>query len=112
MPAELDVHVILDNLQTHKTPQVHRWLLRHPRFHFHFTPTYGSWMNLVERWFPALTTKKLQRAAHRNVKELSADILSWVATWNENPKPFVWTKTAEQILERLAGYCAAINTIA
>jgi transposase len=112
VPAQLDVHVILDNLQTHKTPQVHRWLLRHPRFHFHFTPTYGSWMNLVERWFSALTTKKLQRSAHRNVKELAADILSWVATWNENPKPFVWTKTAEQILERLAGYCAAINTIA
>jgi transposase len=112
VPVELDVHVILDNLQTHKTPQVHRWLLRHPRFHFHFTPTYGSWMNLVERWFSALTTKKLQRSAHRNVKELAADIISWVATWNENPRPFVWTKTAEQILERLAGYCAAINTIA
>jgi transposase len=112
VPAELEVHVILDNLQTHKTPQVHRWLLRHPRFHFHFTPTYGSWMNLVERWFSALTTKKLQRSAHRNVKELAADIISWVATWNENPRPFVWTKTAEQILERLAGYCAAINTIA
>jgi transposase len=112
IPAELEVHVILDNLQTHKTPQVHRWLLRHPRFHFHFTPTYGSWMNLVERWFSALTTKKLQRSAHRNVKELAADILAWADTWNRNPKPFMWTKTAEQILERLAGYCAAINTIA
>jgi transposase len=112
VPAELEVHVILDNLQTHKTPRVHRWLLRHPRFHFHFTPTYGSWMNLVERWFSALTTKKLQRSAHRNVKELAADIMAWVATWNQNPKPFVWTKTAEQILERLAAYCAAINTIA
>jgi transposase len=109
VPAELDVHVILDNLSAHKTPAVHKWLLRHRRFHLHFTPTYGSWMNLVERWFSALTTKKLQRSAHRNVKELSADILAWAATWNENPRPFVWTKTAEQILERLAGYCAAIN---
>ena len=109
VPDDLDVHVILDNLQTHKTPLVHRWLLRHPRFHFHFTPTYGSWMNLVERWFSALSTKKLKRSAHRNVKELAADILDWAATWNENPRPFVWTKSAEQILERLAGYCAAIN---
>jgi transposase len=108
VPAELDVHVILDNLGTHKTPQVHRWL-RHRRFHFHFTPTYGSWMNLVERWFSALTTKKLKRSAHRNVKELAADILDWAATWNENPRPFVWTKSAEQIIERLASYCAAIN---
>ena len=67
VPDDLDVHVILDNLSTHKTPAVHKWLLRHRRFHFHFTPTYGSWMNLVERWFSALTTKKLQRSAHNNV---------------------------------------------
>ncbi len=79
------------------------------RFHFHSTPTYGSWMNLVERWFSALTTKKLKRSAHRNVKELIADILDWAATWNENPRLFVWTKSAEQILERLANYCAAID---
>jgi transposase len=108
VPAELDVHVILDNLATHKIPQVHRWLLRHRRFHF--TPTYGSWMNLVE--LSALTTKKLKRSAHRNVKELAADILDWAVTWNEDPRPFVWTKTAEQILERLAAYCAAINASA
>jgi transposase/transposase-like protein len=109
VPTDLDVHVILDNLQTHKTPTVHRWLLRHRRFHFHFTPTYGSWINLVERWFAALTTKKLTRSAHRSVKELAADIQSWAANWNQNPTPFVWHKTAEQILERLAGYCTAIN---
>jgi transposase len=109
VPAELDLHVILDNLSTHKTPAVHQWLLRHPRVHFHFTPTYGSWMNLVERWFSALTTKKLQRSAHRSVKALAADIRNWVETWNENPKPFVWTKTADQILRSLAGYCTAIN---
>ena len=109
VPNGLDVHVILDNLATHKTPTVQRWLLRHRRFHFHFTPTYGSWMNLVERWFSALTTKKLQRSAHRSAKELAADIEAWADTWNENPTPFVWHKTAEQILERLAGYCAHIN---
>ena len=109
VPKDLAVHVILDNLSTHKTPAVHAWLLRHRRFHFHFTPTYGSWMNMVERWFSALTTKKLQRSAHRNVKELATDIEGWVANWNENPTPFVWHKTAEQILERIAGYCAAVN---
>jgi transposase len=109
VPAELDVHVILDNLSAHKTPLVQQWLLRHKRFHFHFTPTYGSWMNLVERWFSALTTKKLQRSAHTSVKALADDIRAWVETWNENPKPFTWHKTADEILQRLAGYCAAIN---
>ena len=109
VPSELDVHVILDNLSAHKSPIVHAWLLRHPRFHFHSTPTYGSWMNMVERWFSALTTKKLQRSAHRSVKELAADIQAWTTAWNENPQPFIWTKTADQILERLAGYCTAIT---
>jgi transposase len=109
VPKDLDVHVILDNLSAHKTPLVQKWLLRHRRFHLHFTPTYGSWMNLVERWFSALTTKKLQRSAHRSVKELADDIRAWADAWNENPTPFVWHKTAEQILERLAGYCQAIN---
>lgn len=110
VPKGLEVHVILDNLSAHKTPTVQKWLLRHKRFHLHFTPTYGSWMNLVERWFSALTTKKLQRSAHRDVKELAADITAWADAWNENPTPFVWHKTAEEILERLAGYCQAINT--
>jgi transposase len=110
VPAELDVHVIVDNLSTHKTPAVHRWLLRHRRFHFHFTPTYGSWMNLVERWFSALTTKKLQRGAHDSVADLAADITNWVEQWNTNPTPFVWTKTADEILDRLGRYCAAITT--
>jgi transposase len=109
VPKDLDVEVVLDNLATHKTPKVHQWLLRHRRFHFHFTPTYGSWMNLVERWFGALTTKKLKRSAHRSVKALAADIEAWVAIWNEDPKPFVWHKSAEEILERLAGYCSAVT---
>jgi transposase len=93
---------------THQSPKIHKWLLRHKRFHFHFTPTYGSWMNLVERWFSALTTKKLQRSAHRNVQELAADIEAWAAAWNEDPQPFVWHKTADEILEKLARYCSAI----
>ena len=109
VPADLEVHVVLDNLSTHKTPQVQQWLLRHKRFHFHFTPTYGSWMNLVERWFSALTTKKLQRSAHRSVRALAADIRGWVETWNEDPRPFTWHKSADDILQRLAGYCTAIN---
>jgi transposase len=109
VPDDLAVHVILDNLSTHKTPKVHRWLLRHRRFHLHFTPTYGSWLNLVERWFSALTTKKLQRSAHRSAKALAADIQTWVDTWNADPKPFVWHKTADEILDRLAGYCHAIT---
>jgi transposase len=109
VPDDLAVHVILDNLSTHKTPKVHRWLLRHRRFHLHFTPTYGSWLNLVERWFSALTTKKLQQSAHRSAKALAADIQAWIDTWNDDPKPFVWHKTAEQILDRLADYCHAIT---
>lgn len=109
VPKGLEVHIILDNLSAHKSPTVHTWLLRHKRFHLHFTPTYGSWMNLVERWFSALTTKKLQRSSHNSVKELTADIVAWADAWNDNPKPFVWTKTADQILERLAAYCADIN---
>jgi transposase len=109
VPDDLDVHVILDNYATHKTPKVHRWLLRHRRFHLHFTPTYGSWLNLVERWFAALTTKKLQQSAHRTAKALAADIQAWIDTWNDDPQPFVWHKTTEQILDRLAGYCSAIT---
>lgn len=109
VPTDLDVHVILDNLSTHKTPAVQKWLLRHRRFHFHFTPTYGSWMNLVERWFSALTTKKLQHSAHDSVDALAADIRAWVNHWNDDPKPFVWTKTADEILDKLARYCAAIT---
>ena len=108
VPDHLDVHVALDNLSTHKTPQVHKWLLRHRRFHF--TPTYGSWMNLVERWFSALTIQKLQRSTHDSVNALAADITDWFDNWNNDPKPFVWQKTANEILERLGRYCAAVTT--
>jgi transposase len=109
VPADLDIHMILDNYSTHKTPQIQRWLAAHPRFHLHFTPTSASWINLVERWFAELTTRKLRRGVHRTVTELNADIEDWVEHWNENPKPYVWTKTADEILHNLTKYCNTIN---
>jgi transposase len=109
VPAELEVHLILDNASTHKTPAIKKWLAGHPRFVLHFTPTSSSWLNLVERWFGELTNKKLRRGAHRSVRDLNADIRGWVTTWNENPRPFVWTKTADEILESIARYCTRIN---
>jgi transposase len=109
VPADLDLHLVLDNYATHKTPAIHQWLLKHPRFHLHFTPTSSSWLNLVERWFAELTNRKLRRSAHRSVTELEADIRKWVNEWNKDPKPFVWTKTADEILETLAAYCERIN---
>ena len=95
VPADLDVHLVLDNASTHKTPAIHRWLLAHPRFTVHFTPTSSSWLNLVERWFSELTTKRLQRGAHTSVRALNSDIRNWIKTWNENPRPYVWTKTSD-----------------
>jgi transposase len=109
VPPELDVHVILDNSSTHKTPAIKKWLLAHPRFVLHFTPTSSSWLNLVERWFSELTNKKLRRGAHRSVRELNTDIRAWIADWNENPRPYVWTKTADQILDSISRYCDRIN---
>ena len=109
VPADLDVHVILDNYSTHKTPAIKRWLAAHPRFVLHFTPTGASWVNLVERFFGELTARKLRRSAHRSVKALNADIEDWIEHWNEDPQPYVWTKTADEILEKLAAYCNTIN---
>jgi transposase len=109
VPADLDVHLVVDNVSTHKTPQIHRWLVRHPRFHLHFTPTYSSWMNLVERWFAELTNKWLRRGTHRSTKELEASIREWIDRWNQDPKPFVWHKTADEILNTLAAYCERIS---
>ena len=109
VPAHLDVHVIVDNSSTHKTPAIKRWQLRHPRFTFHFTPTYSSWLNLVERWFAELTSKWLRRGSHRSVNELVASIRTWITNWNDDPKPFVWHKTADQILDNLATYCQRIS---
>jgi transposase len=109
VPAHLAVHLVLDNSSTHKTPAIQRWLAAHPRFVLHFTPTSSSWLNLVERWFAELTTKLLKRGAHRSVRQLNADIHTWIETWNDKPRPFVWTKTADQILESIARYCQRIN---
>jgi transposase len=109
VPAELEVHVVIDNSSTHKTPAVKRWLVAHPRFVVHFTPTYSTWLNLVERWFGELTSKWLQRGTHRSVKELVASIRTWIAAWNDDPRPYVWHKTTDEILENLAAYCHRIN---
>jgi transposase len=109
VPEDLAVHLVMDNVSTHKTPAIQRWLVAHPRFVVHFTPTSSSWLNLVERWFSELTTKKLKRGAHTSVRSLNADIRAWIDTWNENPRPYVWTKSSDQILESIARYCERIN---
>jgi transposase len=109
VPDHLDVHVVLDNQSTHKTPSIQRWLVRHPRFHLHFTPTYSSWLNLVERWFAELTTKWLRRGTHHSVRDLVASIRTWITNWNDEPQPFVWHKTADEILDNLANYCNRIS---
>lgn len=102
VPEDFDVHLVLDNYQTHKTALIQRWLVRHPRFHLHFTPTASSWLNLVERWFAALTEKQLRRGVHRSTRELERAIERYIDHTNHNPQPFIWTKTADQILETIA----------
>ncbi len=109
VPEHLDVHLICDNYGTHKSPAIQRWLAAHPRFHMHYTPTYSSWINQVERWFAYLTDDLLRRSDHRSVHALEKDIRAWVAAWNENPKPFIWTKTAEQILDSISRLLKRIN---
>ena len=109
VPEHLEIHVVCDNYGTHKSPTITRWLARHPRFHLHFTPTSSSWLNQVERWFAYLTEQLLRRGNHTSVQALEADIRGWVKNWNEAPKPFVWTKTAEQILDSLGRLCERIS---
>jgi len=109
VPQHLDIHIVLDNVSTHKTPAIQQWIQRNPRFTFHFTPTYSSWMNLIERWFAELTNKWLRRGTHHSVKDLTTSIRTWTANWNNDPKPFVWHKTADQILDTLAAYCHRIS---
>jgi len=109
VPPELDIHLILDNYATHKTPAIHRWLLQHPRFHLHFTPTGASWLNLVERWFATLTARCIRRGVHRSTRELVASIQEYLAVSNEDPKPFIWTKTADEILQSVANFCRRIS---
>jgi len=106
---ELDIHLILDNYGTHKTARVRRWLASHPRFHVHFTPTSASWLNLVERWFATLSEKQIKRGTHRSTRELEAAIRDYLRLTNEKPKPFVWHKTADEILGSVARYCQRIS---
>ncbi len=112
VPGDLDVHLVCDNYATHKTPAIQRWLATHPRFYLHFVPTSSSWLNQVERWFAELTTELLRRGVHTSVQALEADIRGWIQTWNTDPKPFVWTKTADEILASLAAYCTRLQPTA
>ncbi len=109
VPDHLDVHLVCDNYGTHKTPAVRAWLGKHPRFTVHFTPTYSSWINQVERFFAYVTADLLQRSDHRSVQALEADIRAWIKNWNANPQPFIWTKTADQILESITRLLERIN---
>ena len=106
VPADLDIHLVLDNYATHKAPPVTAWLARHPRYHVHFTPTSASWLNQVERWFALLADKRIKRGVHRSVQELKAAITAFIQTHNAEPKPFVWTKSADAILQTIARFCS------
>ena len=107
VPADVDVHIVMDNYGTHKTPSIRAWFAKRPRFHVHFTPTYSSWLNLVERWFAELTTKQLRRGVHRSVRALEAAIHEFIAAHNAQSAPFIWTKTADEILASIARFAAA-----
>lgn len=109
VPKDQEIHLVLDNYSTHKTALIHNWVLRRPRFHLHFTPTSSSWMNLVERWFAAITNDQIRRGTHRSTKELETAIERYLRIYNEAPKPFIWTKSADQILESIKSYCTKIN---
>jgi transposase len=104
LPADLDIHVIMDNYGTHQTALLRNWFAKRPRFHAHFTPTYGSWLNLVERWFAELTNKQIRRGSHRSVRELQSAIAEFLDAHNQKPRPFVWTKTADDILASIARF--------
>ncbi len=104
VPQRLDVHIIMDNYRTHKTALIRNWFARRPRFHVHFTPTYGSWISLVERWFAELTMKQIRRGTFRSVPQLKAAIQSFIDAHQADPKPFVWTKSADEILTSIARF--------
>jgi transposase len=112
VPAGAQVHIVMDNYGTHKTPAVKRWFARHPRFHPHFTPTPSSWINQVERWFAEITRKQIRRGTHRSTRELEQAIRSYLATYNQNPRPFIWTKSADEIFESIKRFCMRISETA
>ncbi len=105
VPADLDVHIIMDNYATHKTSLIRSWLARRPRYHVHFTPTSASWINQVERWFAELTRKQLRRGVHTSTAQLEADIRDFIERHNEAPKPYRWTKSADEILASVKRFC-------
>ena len=105
VPEGIDIHIVMDNYATHKTPKIKAWLARRPHYHVHFTPTSASWINQVERWFAELTRKQLQRGVHTSVRQLEADIRSFIDRHNQNPRPFKWTKSADQILASVKRFC-------
>ena len=111
VPPSLDLHLVLDNYGTHKTSKVRRWLQKRPRYHLHFTPTHASWLNQVERWFALLTQRQIKRGSHASVQELEAAISEFITTHNKNPKPFVWTKTADQIVASIARFASSTLTV-
>jgi transposase len=110
VPPELDVHMVIDNYATHKAPIIKAWLAKHPRYHLHFTPTHGSWLNQVERWFGLLTQRQIKRGAHKSVASLKAAIEEFLAAHNEEPKPFMWTKSADEIIAKIGRF--ATRTLA
>jgi len=109
VPPELDIHLVMDNYGTHKSPTVKAWFARHPRYHLHFTPTSGSWLNLVERWFAILSQRQIKRGSHRSTLELEKAIRNFLEVHNEDPKPFVWHKSADEIIESVGRFCTRIN---
>lgn len=109
VPEDMDVHLVMDNYGTHKTPSVKNWFARHPRFHVHFTPTSASWINQVERWFATLTEKQIRRGTHRSTRELERAIRDYLQNYNAAPKPFVWTKSADAILASIERFCMRIS---
>ena len=109
VPQELDVHLVMDNYITHKNERVKRWFLRNARFHIHFIPTHSSWLNMVESWFSLLSKRKLKRGVHCSTQALERDINDFIGVHNEDPTPYVWTKSADQIFESLRRYCEAAN---
>jgi putative transposase len=109
IPADLDVHLVVDNYATHKHPKVKAWLARHPRYHLHFTPTYASWLNQVERWFTLITQRAIRHGSFRNVRQLIKQIEDFVTHYNSKSRPFIWTATADSILEKINRICSIIN---